>query len=139
MIDIRWSVDAKVSPTEDEHKVERAIKNIFPNIQLSLVKDAEERTMLKGQAQGLEGLSTFRGLLKREKIRAAARSVMFSSISDGGLVISLNKQAAFAGHVSFAAEPGESPLGPITVKLECTEPKSVIEWLAQTDHRAPRS
>ena len=139
MSDIRWSVEAKVNPTEDEHKVERAIKNLFPNIQLSLVKDAEERTILKGHTQGLQGLSAFRELLKRERIRAAARSIMFSSVSDSGLVINLNKQAAFAGHVSFAIEPGESPLGPITVKLECSEPKSVIEWLAQTDHRARRS
>lgn len=139
MNDIRWSVEAQVNPTEDARKVERAIKNIFPNVQLNLVKDAEERTRVAGQTQGLEGLSAFRELLRRERIRAAARSVMFSSMSVNGLVISLNKQAAYAGHVSFTSEPGESPLGPITVRLECTEPQNVIEWLVQKDHQPRRS
>ncbi len=139
MKDIQWNVEAQINPTEDERKVERAIRNIFPSIQLSLVKDGEERTRLTGQAQGLQGLSAFRELLKKERIRAAARSIMFSSISDSSLIISLNKQAAYAGHISFALEPGVSPLGPITVRLECAEPQSVIKWLVQTDHRSRRS
>ena len=136
---IQWSVAAQINPTEDERKVERAIKKMFPNVPLNLVKDSEGRTRLIGHAQGLTGLSALRELLKRQRIRAAARSVMFSSMSDSGLVISLNKQAAYVGHISFAAEPGESPLGPITVRLECTEPQRVIEWLVQADRQLRRS
>lgn len=136
---IQWSVAAQVNPTEDERKVERAIKNMFPSVQLDLVKDSEDRARLIGHGRGLGGLSALRELFKRERIRAAARSVMFSSMSDSGLIINLNKQAAYAGHISFAVEPGESPLGPVTVRLECTEPQSVIEWFVQADRPLRRS
>ncbi|MBS7623295.1 hypothetical protein KEJ39_06440 [Candidatus Bathyarchaeota archaeon] len=130
MNDARLIVVARVNNTEDERKVERAIKNIFPEIKLCLVKDAEAGRIMKGEAQGFLGLSNFRELLRRERIRAAARSQMFLSIMEGSIIISLNKQAAFVGRVSFASD-SESPLGSITVKLECADPVSAIWWLTQ--------
>jgi predicted RNA binding protein with dsRBD fold (UPF0201 family) len=130
MNDTRFVVRARVSNTEDERKVERAIRNIFPEIKLSLVEDEVGRLM-KGEAEGLLGLSAFRELLRRERIRAAARTLMLSSITEGSIVINLNKQAAFVGRVSFASD-SESPLGPITVELESADPMSVIGWLTQS-------
>jgi hypothetical protein len=41
----------------------------------------------------------------------------------------LNKQVAFAGHVSFSKEVAESPLGPIKVKIESENPRDLIDWL----------
>jgi predicted RNA binding protein with dsRBD fold (UPF0201 family) len=46
------------------------------------------------------------------------------------IVFFLNKQAAYAGHVSFSAPEGESPLGPIQVILETEDPEQLIDWLA---------
>ena len=46
------------------------------------------------------------------------------------MVFFLNKQAAYAGHVSFSAPDGESPLGPIQVVLETENPEQLIDWLA---------
>ena len=46
------------------------------------------------------------------------------------IVFFLNKQAAYAGHVSFSAPEGESPLGPIQVVIETENPEQVIDWLA---------
>jgi predicted RNA binding protein with dsRBD fold (UPF0201 family) len=46
------------------------------------------------------------------------------------IVFFLNKQAAYAGHVSFSAPEGESPLGPIQVILETENPEQLIDWLA---------
>jgi predicted RNA binding protein with dsRBD fold (UPF0201 family) len=37
---------------------------------------------------------------------------------------------AFAGHVSFCEETGESPLGPLKVAIECSDPQQLIDWLA---------
>jgi len=37
---------------------------------------------------------------------------------------------AFANHVSFSQETGESPLGPIKVTLDCESPRELIDWLA---------
>jgi uncharacterized protein len=42
----------------------------------------------------------------------------------------LNKQAAYAGHVSFSAPEGESPLGPIQVMIETDHMEELIDWLA---------
>ncbi len=133
MNDLRLCIEAEVFPTEDERKVERAIKNLFPTVELRVVRVTEDRASFVGESQGIKVLSRFRDLLKRERIRAAARSMMISSLLNSCLTIHLNKQAAYAGHVSFATDPRESPLGPIKLSLECVEPHSVIKWLVETE------
>ncbi len=133
MNNVHFTIQAEVHPTEDESKVKHAIMTLFPSVELKRIPDSDGRLALIGEAAGLEGLTEFRSLLRRERIRAAAKSLMFSSALDHRLIVYLNKQAAYAGHVSFATNHGESPLGPITLQLECSDPRSVIEWLVQSD------
>ncbi len=122
-------IESDILPTEDEFKVERAVRNIFPLIEIRLEENKGRR--IKGQAQGLKVLSEFRSLLKRNKIRAAARSIMLTSISASNITVTLNKQAAYAGHVSFTADPNESPLGPIILIIQSPKLQKVIDWLVQ--------
>jgi uncharacterized protein len=68
-------------------------------------------------------------ILQRDRIRAAARSVLRRSLDGNRLVFFLNKQAAHAGHISFSAPEGESPLGPIQVTVETEKPEKLIDWL----------
>ena len=75
-------------------------------------------------------LERFRMILQRDRIRAAARSVLRRSVDGNRIVFFLNKQAAYAGHVSFSAPEGESPLGPIRVTIETENPEQLINWLA---------
>jgi len=75
-------------------------------------------------------LERFRMILQRDRIRAAARSLLRRSVEGNRIVFFLNKQAAYAGHVSFSAPEGESPLGPIQVILETENPEQLIDWLA---------
>jgi predicted RNA binding protein with dsRBD fold (UPF0201 family) len=42
----------------------------------------------------------------------------------------LNKQAAFVGRVSFCEPVGESPLGPISIRIEAMDPLRVVNFLA---------
>jgi uncharacterized protein len=77
----------------------------------------------------LSSLERFKMILQRDRIRAAARSVLRRSVEDNRLVFFLNKQAAYAGHVSFSAREGESPLGPIMVTVEIENPELLINWL----------
>jgi predicted RNA binding protein with dsRBD fold (UPF0201 family) len=42
----------------------------------------------------------------------------------------LNKQAAVAGSVVIIENEQESPLGPITVTIDCEELDAVVDWLA---------
>lgn len=76
-------------------------------------------------------LERFRMILQRDRIRAAARSVLRRGMEGDRIVFFLNKQAAYAGHVSFSEPEGESPLGPIRVILETEKPEQLVVWLAE--------
>ncbi len=78
----------------------------------------------------MEGLTKLYNLLRRERIRDAARGVLFKGLSQNSITFYLNKQVAYAGHISFCQPSGESPLGPIKVQITCDKPKELIEWLA---------
>ena len=68
-------------------------------------------------------------VLQRDRIRAAARAQLFRGMDEGRIVVFLNKQVAYAGHVSFSAPEGESPLGPIRLMIQSKKPVEVIDWL----------
>jgi predicted RNA binding protein with dsRBD fold (UPF0201 family) len=120
-------VEALVYPTEDEEKVKQAIKNIFPEIKLFKI-DGKPAT-LKSEEKELKVLENFKNLLKQEKIRDAAKAILLSSIQENELIFYLNKQVAFSNHISFCQPEGESPLGPILIKISCENPKDLINWL----------
>ena len=65
-------------------------------------------------------------------IRDAVRShLRMCTTEDGRLVFHLNKQVAYAGHVSLCDPEGESPLGPITVEIEDENVHELINWLTE--------
>ena len=85
-------------------------------------------------------LERFRMIIQRDRIRAAARSQLFRGWEGNRIVVFLNKQVAYAGHVSFSAPEGESPLGPIRLSIEAQDPVEIIEWLTggRTSERQDR-
>jgi predicted RNA binding protein with dsRBD fold (UPF0201 family) len=129
MEEIAVRVEAEINPTEDEDKVENAVTNIFDSASVE-VKPSYKGSMLYATAEGREALAKFRNLLSLDRIRAAARKVFFGGLRGSTVRFCLNKQVAFAGHVSFSEELAESPLGPIKVAIECGDPEQLIEWLA---------
>jgi predicted RNA binding protein with dsRBD fold (UPF0201 family) len=68
-------------------------------------------------------------ILQRDRIRAAAGAVLRRSIEGNRIRVFLNKQVAYAGHVSFCEPEGESPLGPIRVLIEADDPFDLVNWL----------
>ena len=128
MDEIAIRVEAEVNPTEDEAKVEKAVENIFGNVRLE-VKPGFKESVLFAEAEGRESLVEFRRLLSLDRIRDAARKVFFGGLKGTVIRFCLNKQAAFAGHVSFCEDIGESPLGPLRVTVECEDPRLLIDWL----------
>ncbi|MEM3784982.1 MAG: RNA-binding domain-containing protein [Candidatus Bathyarchaeia archaeon] len=129
MDEVKVYVEVEVNPTESEEKVKRALENIFGSIPLQ-TKQLHRRMLFVAEAKGLETLTKLYNLLRRERIRDAARAVFFEGLKGKKINFCLNKQAAFAGHVSFSKEVAESPLGPIKVAIECDNPKELIDWLA---------
>ena len=129
MDEIKIRVEVEVNLTEDLEKVKRAVENMFSVAEFE-VEPNEKGSLLIAKTKGMEGLSKLYNLLRRERIRDAARRVLFKGISKNSITFYLNKQVAFAGHVSFCQPVAESPLGPIKIKIACDKPKELIEWLA---------
>ena len=122
-------LEADVNPTESEEKVKKALWNLFGDVPTQ-TKNLHQGAVLTAKAKGLETLSTFRNVLRRDRIRDASRKPLFHGLSGDSITFYLNKQVAFAGHVSFSEATSESPLGPIKVIVQCENPQELIDWLA---------
>lgn len=128
MEEISLHVEAEINPTESPEKVKQAIKNVFGDINLQ-AKALQKAELLVGDRTGKESLAKLCDLLRREHIRSAARTVFMEGIDKKGVYFCLNKQVAYAGHISFSKETSESPLGPIRVTIGCRSPRELIGWL----------
>ena len=128
MDDVSVYVEVEINPTESEDKVKGAVENMFGSIPVQ-IKPLRKSSLLVSEAKGLEALTKLRNLLRRERIRSAARAVLFEGLKGNTISFCLNKQVAYAGHVSFSKEIAESPLGPIKVRIECENPRELINWL----------
>ena len=129
MGEISVQVEADINPTENEEKVKRAVENMFSNLEWE-VKPQRQGSLLVGRGRGMDALTKLYNLLRRERIRDAARGALYEGLSEKSIIFYLNKQVAYVGHVSFSKPVGESSLGPIKVEIECDNPREVIEWLA---------
>jgi len=129
MDEISVYIEVEINPTESEDKVKQAIENVFGNVETK-IQPIYKGGLLTAETKGLESLTKLCNLLRRERIRDAARGVLFEGLDGKTISFCLNKQVAFAGHVSFSKEIAESPLGPIKVKIECENPRELIDWLA---------
>jgi predicted RNA binding protein with dsRBD fold (UPF0201 family) len=122
-------IEADVNPTESEEKIKKATCNLFGDLHTEL-KPAAKGSVLTAEVHGQDALGTLRNILRRDRIRDASRRALRQSLHGNTLVFCINKQVAFAGHVSFCAAESESPLGPIRVKIQTSEPLQLIDWLA---------
>jgi uncharacterized protein len=123
--------ETEINPTETEEKVKTAILNIFDDVSITITPDGK-CSVLRAEASGQDSLYKLRNLLRNDRIRDAARKALFHSIRGNSITFCLNKQVAFAGHISFSAETAESPLGPIRVTITSDNPRQLVEWLAET-------
>jgi predicted RNA binding protein with dsRBD fold (UPF0201 family) len=129
MDQIRLHIEADVNPTESEEKVKKAVWNLFGNVPAES-KSVHRGSVLTAEAKGQEALVTLRNVLRRDRIRDAARKALLGGLRGDTVSFCLNKQVAFAGHVSFSEAEAESPLGPIRVTIQSENPREIIDWLA---------
>jgi len=130
MDEVNVYVEVEINPTESEDKVKEAVENMFGSIPVQ-IKPLRKSSLLVSEAKGLEALAKLCNLLRRERIRSAARKALFEGLKGDVISFCLNKQVAYAGHVSFSQEVAESPLGPIRVRIECENPRELINWLTR--------
>jgi len=129
MDEVNVHVEVEVNPTEDVDKVRQAAENMFGTLELE-EKPLRRGSLLVARARDVEILSKFGNLLRRERIRDAARGVLFHGLKGNTITFYLNKQVAYAGHVSFCEPVAESPLGTIKVKIKSDHSLKLIDWLA---------
>jgi len=118
-------------------KVKSSVENLFGAVTFK-VKSRTWGQLLVAETRGTEGLTKLANLLKREQILAAARKVLRNGTNETSVTFYLNKQVAYAGHVSFSQQTAESPLGPINVKISCGNPRKLVDWLAPRPPRKTR-
>jgi predicted RNA binding protein with dsRBD fold (UPF0201 family) len=128
MTRIEVIVRAMVNPTESAEKVDRSIRNMLGDIDLSPENRGGNRYLV-GYLVGIESLENLKAQIRKERVREAARS-LFTRIADNNrLSFVLNKQAAFVGRLSFYVS-GEAPLGPIQIIIR-GDMKAVIDFLCE--------
>ncbi len=125
MTEISIHVRADIRPTESLEKVQVAISNLFGDIELHVT--SSDQSAVEGFLEGLVSLQVLRKLLRRLSIKDAARTVFLKNLNGNALTFSLNKQAAYAGRVSFH-NSDDSSLGPIRVLIQGNV-TSVVKFL----------
>jgi len=130
MDEVTVHVEAEINPTENEEKVKTALTNFLGNASIT-IEPSGKTSVLTAEAKGQDSLLKLRNVLRTDRIRDAARKAFFRSLRGNTISFCLNKQVAFAGHISFSEETAESPLGPIRVTIKSDNPRQLIEWLAE--------
>ena len=128
MDEVTVHVEAEINPTESEEKVKTAVTNVLGNASIT-IKPSGKANTLTAEAKGQDSLVKLRNILRNDRIRDAARKALFHSIRGKHISFCLNKQVAFAGHISFSEETAESPLGPIRVTIETDNPSNLSSGL----------
>lgn len=112
-------MSARCYPTEDREKVIRALTAIFPDAILTGTDP------LEGVANSVDA---FGELLKRYRIRDAARAVMRRGVRGNSTSFRLNKQVAAVGKISFSQE--SHALGDIDVTITADDIGALIDSIA---------
>jgi uncharacterized protein len=134
MLEVTVLVETEVNPTEDEEKVRAAINNVLGNATIT-VKAEQRGSTLFAEAKGQDSLTKLRNIMRNDRVRDASRRLLLKATRGNTIKFFLNKQVAFAGHVSFSEETSESPLGPIHFMIETDNPQQLVEWLAEKTER----
>ena len=117
-------VKAQLQPTEDPEKVIKAITNLFGDMALN---HDTEQNIVTGKMTEINDLKELRARILQDRIRTTINNTLTRWIDGDYLSFGLNRQAAYAGHVSLNLT-NEDPMGPIQVQIR-GDPQAVIRFL----------
>ena len=120
------NIKAILQPTEDPERVVKAITNLFGDIPLD--HDLEQNR-ITGKIHEISMLRDLRGRIAQDRIKVTIYNTLSRWADDDYLSFGLNRQAAYAGHVSLNLT-NEDPMGPIQVQIR-GEVQKVIDFLSQ--------
>ena len=125
----RLIAETEIRPTEDPEKIMQALRNILPQLAAETLTIGTA-TIVRAETDSVSQLIKLREIIRRERILDAARRSLFPGIRGNSMEFGLNKQAAFSSRVSFCESEAQSPLGPIRISVQCSDPSKLVEWLA---------
>ena len=117
-------VSCQINPSEDPSKVETAILNIFPDLEISI-----SDKLLIGKSNDMNTLSNISESIHSKNTKNIYQRILKKNSNENSTWFYLNKQAAFVNTVSLCNESNESPLGPIKVVLEGNDIENIIQSL----------
>jgi len=115
-----------VFPTEDEECLANSLTNLFPDMK---IEKNDEKMRLIGTCTSL---GTFSELLKRQRIRDTARTIMVRGIQGNRTRFKLNKQAAVVGRINFVGNREPQVLGEINVTITSPNIQELIYEIAES-------
>lgn len=113
-----------INPSEDPKKVEQAITNILPDVNIKINKET-----IHASSSSIESLQKIYDAINSHHSKNAYRRQLNQNMTNESSWFYLNKQAAYVNSVALCSESEESPLGPIKVVLNSKNIQEVIEWL----------
>ena len=117
-------VSCQINPSEDPSKVETAVLNIFPELEISISDE-----LLIGKSNDIGTLSNISESIHTKNTKNIYQRILKKNSNENSTWFYLNKQAAFVNTVSLCNESNESPLGPIKVVLEGNDIENIIQSL----------
>ncbi len=125
---MRVRVWATVYPTEDPEKVVRAVRKIFPAVELR-VSERGGMVFVEGESQELAALSYLKENWRRRRVRSAVSRLLRSSVEGGVLRARLSKQGAYVGVASVLDEDERPAIGEINLEVETDDVERLIKWM----------
>ena len=111
----------QINPSEDPKKVEQAINNIFPSLELQI-----SETEIIGSTTQISILSPISKSIHEKNVKSAYQRILKRNSDESSTWFYLNKQAAFVETVALCSEANESSLGPIKVILRSNDIDATI-------------
>jgi predicted RNA binding protein with dsRBD fold (UPF0201 family) len=129
--------EAQVKNSESKEKVAEAVSNLFSkNGELRIESDR-----IQFVSQDIESLRFLKDQFRDRRVRSAARRLLLSNRGKGSdeTTLLLNKQAATVSIAALCDDPGESPLGPIVLRIRSKDLDAVVNWLTEGYNAVERS
>jgi predicted RNA binding protein with dsRBD fold (UPF0201 family) len=122
---IELKVEASVNPSENPQKVIDAIASVVERCS----PEFRYGGRIVGHAIGSEPLAILYEQVRSRSAMGVLRRMLLDNRAGNSTWFLLNKQAATAGIAAVIEDEQESPLGPISVTINCEELDILIDWL----------
>jgi len=124
--EVNLLVEARVAPSEEPERVQRAVENIVGDCEYSVRVHGD---LVRLSSSDPKCLDRVHDQLRDRHIRSAARRLLLVGREGDRTRAMVNRQAAFHGVIALCGNEEESTLGPINLTLRSRQIESIIEWL----------